>query len=91
MGTWQPSTSVDGTSVSCDPAIDLARLPFNELGAGPAAATRTPTAVVRGEEAACQDATLPLRLFTWTVVAIGGLLLLAGWTALRERASSRAA
>jgi hypothetical protein len=87
-GTWQLSTSVGGASVPCDPAIDLTRIPFNELGAGPAVATRTPTAEVRRQEAACQDATLPLRLITWSVMTIGGLVALAGWTVLREESAS---
>ena len=88
MGTWQPSTSVDGAAVPCDPAIDLTRLPFNELGAGPDEATGTPTAALRRLDAACQDATLQLRMMTWTAVAVGGLLALGGSTALREKRSA---
>ncbi len=89
MGTWQPSTSVDGASVLCHPAIDLTRLPFNEVGAGPGEATRAPTARVRREVAACQDATMHLQVMTWTAITIGGLLALGGWTALRERSVDR--
>ena len=32
IGTWEPSTSVDGRSLSCGPAIDLTRLPFTGHG-----------------------------------------------------------
>ncbi len=87
MGTWQPSISVDGASVPCDPALDLTRLPFNELGAGPAEATRRPTAELGRHAAACQDTTSQLRVVTWTAIAVGGLLALGGWTALREKRS----
>ena len=83
-GTWQTSTSVGGASVHCDPAIDLTRLPFNELGAGPAASTRTSIPQVRRDQAACQDATRSLRLITWTAMAVGGFVALVGWAALRE-------
>ena len=83
-GTWQPSPAVDGTSAPCDPAIDLSRLPLNEVGPGPAASAPARSAEARRWDATCQDATLPLRVLTWTVMAVGGLVALAGWTALGE-------
>jgi len=87
-GTWQPSAAVDGTSIPCAPAIDLSRLPFNEVGSGPAASAPARTAEARRGDAACQEATLPLRVLTWTAMAVGGLVALAGWTALREGSAS---
>ncbi len=85
-GTWQTSTSEDGVQVSCAPPIDVTRLPFNGIGAD---SSRTPaktsTSEAHRSETACRSATLPLRLVTWTALAVGGLVGLAGWTAARER------
>ncbi len=91
LGTWEPSTSVDGRSLSCAPAIDLTRLPFNEQGAGPRASAKTPSALTQRDATACQHTTLPSRLTTYTALTIGGLAALAGWTAVRERAAARRA
>jgi hypothetical protein len=86
-GTWNPSTPVHGGSITCASVIDLARLPFNELGAGPSKVVKTRGPDSRRHDAACARATLPLRRITWTALAAGALMGLAGWTAMRERDS----
>jgi hypothetical protein len=85
-GTWHTSVSVTAAPlVTCDPALDLDRLPFNDVGAGGPATTRGDTSETAWEETLCGDATLPLRLTTWTALAVGALVALAGWIALSER------
>jgi hypothetical protein len=89
IGTWQPSTSVDGRSVLCTSAIDLTRLPFNDQGVGPLESAKAPSALARQDATACHKTTLPTRLITWIALIVGGLTALAGWTAIRERAAAR--
>jgi len=85
-GTWEPSASLDrGTPFSCHPAIDLSRMPFNELGDGPFTSPPTRSVRAQREESACQQVTLPTRALTWSALAVGALAVLCGWTVLRER------
>lgn len=87
-GTWQPAAAVGGQAVACAPPIDLNRLPFNELGAGPAPSPATRSVREVRRDAACRDATLTLRLVTWTALALGAVAVLTGWAALREQEAS---
>lgn len=88
VGTWKPSTSVDGVPVSCGSAIEVTRLPYNDVGAARPESAGTLTARARREETACEDAELSARLVTWTALGLGGLVALAGWTAMRQRGAA---
>ena len=84
-GTYQPSATLEGASVPCRAAIDLRALPFNEAEPFVGETARPPTTHELRAETACQGITPPFRLFTWSGLAVGGIMALTGWTARRER------
>ncbi len=82
------SATVAGRSYACADVIGPAYLVSGQLSAGRASADGSTAAERRSADrvdAACAPLETGARWAVWGGLAVGGLLLLAGWTAFRER------
>jgi hypothetical protein len=82
LGVEPSSVTVDGHTYSCGSAIPQSWL---MAGAEPGQPERHATARERRQAAACDAATRGRDVSTLGMLALGSLLALVGWTALRER------
>ena len=94
VGTQPTSTSVGNQSYACDSAIPITWLasgtPIETFGPDPAE-TSQQRKIRQQVLAQCQGVVLRTRRLTWGSIGLGGLAVLVGWTALRERAHDRLA
>jgi hypothetical protein len=92
LGTQPTSTSVGNKSYACDSAIPITWLasgtPSETSGPDPAETPRQ-REVRQRVLAQCQGVVLRTRWLTWGSIGLGGLAVLVGWTALREREHDR--
>jgi hypothetical protein len=80
LGLHEPSASLDGRAVSCNSVVDVNWFPFSGTESGTTAQRPDRPRV----QAACHSAALPFEVGTWGALGVGAVLVLVGWTVLRE-------
>ena len=80
-GTAPQGAVVDGDRVTCDAVVPSSWLV-------PGAAAVTGPGATRAERQACAAAAAPVRWAVGGVIGLGALLVLVGWTAVREVGTS---